>query len=565
MAKKNEGKSQAEIYREERKARLAKASAKQAKKSPKRIKAEQTFTKVTPIVLACVLAVALVGWLLSFAGVPQKITSAMKVGDIRVSKAEYTYYYRAVAGQYVNMAAQYDTYFGAGAGKQYIGYDSSKTPDQQEYDSSVTKIELEEKKDGTKNTWQDFFEYHTKNTVQRYVAIRSEAEKAGMKLSEADMKSIDDQIKEIRETAAESNFSLNAYLRAVYGKGVSESVVRDVMETQLLVDNYVKKMSADFANGYSDEDIQKAYEAAKDDYDTVTLRMFTFETDTDVAEGESLEESAKKKETAKKDAEAKAKAMLAKIKDEKSFKDQALQNAPEDKKDDYKADAATLLKDASKADLGDAGEDAQKWAFDAARKAGDKTVISTDEGVYVFYMVNPRHKSEDSTVDVRHILLSTEEAEGDAAKAEIKKNAEALLEQWKKDGATEDAFAALASEKTEDTGSQQNGGLYEKVAPGKMVEAFDAWIFDSSRKPGDSGIVETEYGYHIMYFVKKNDEPLWKTTIKEDKASADADKKLEEMMKSDEYAVKEKKNVIKSVVKNANESFKSSAYNASQG
>ena len=34
-----------------------------------------------------------------------------------------------------------------------------------------------------------------------------------------------------------------------------------------------------------------------------------------------------------------------------------------------------------------------------------------------------------------------------------------------------------------------------------MVVAFNDWCFDESRKPGDSGLVRTEFGYHIMYFV----------------------------------------------------------------
>ena len=33
-----------------------------------------------------------------------------------------------------------------------------------------------------------------------------------------------------------------------------------------------------------------------------------------------------------------------------------------------------------------------------------------------------------------------------------------------------------------------------------MVAAFDAWCFDEARQAGDTGIVETEYGYHVMYF-----------------------------------------------------------------
>ena len=38
-----------------------------------------------------------------------------------------------------------------------------------------------------------------------------------------------------------------------------------------------------------------------------------------------------------------------------------------------------------------------------------------------------------------------------------------------------------------------------------MVTAFNDWCFDDSRKAGDTGIVETEYGYHIMYYVGDSD------------------------------------------------------------
>ena len=35
-----------------------------------------------------------------------------------------------------------------------------------------------------------------------------------------------------------------------------------------------------------------------------------------------------------------------------------------------------------------------------------------------------------------------------------------------------------------------------------MVPAFNEWIFDPSRNTGDTAIVETEFGFHIMYFVQ---------------------------------------------------------------
>ena len=33
-----------------------------------------------------------------------------------------------------------------------------------------------------------------------------------------------------------------------------------------------------------------------------------------------------------------------------------------------------------------------------------------------------------------------------------------------------------------------------------MVSEFEDWSIDPARKEGDVGIVETTYGYHVMYF-----------------------------------------------------------------
>lgn len=119
-------------------------------------------------------------------------------------------------------------------------------------------------------------------------------------------------------------------------------------------------------------------------------------------------------------------------------------------------------------------------------------------------------------INVRHILFTFDTQEGasedevNAAKEKAKAKAEALLEEWKTDP-TEEHFKELAMANTEDPGSKENGGLYENVVPGQMVQTFNDWCFEKDRKTGDYGIVETEYGYHLMYFVSKADTLYWKT------------------------------------------------------
>lgn len=118
--------------------------------------------------------------------------------------------------------------------------------------------------------------------------------------------------------------------------------------------------------------------------------------------------------------------------------------------------------------------------------------------------------------DVRHILVNVESAAGndtytDSDWETCKAEAQQILDDWKAGEATEDTFAALAVEKSEDTGSSYNGGLYEGLTKDtNFVKNFKEWYMDESRQVGDTGLVQSDYGYHIMYFVGSED--IWYAT-----------------------------------------------------
>lgn len=146
----------------------------------------------------------------------------------------------------------------------------------------------------------------------------------------------------------------------------------------------------------------------------------------------------------------------------------------------------------------------------------------TDEELEAYFDAHADSYSESEvtketrTVDVRHILI-TPEGEGEyteEAWAAALEQAESILAQWQAEEATEESFAALANEHSTDPGSNTNGGLYTDVTPGQMVEAFNDWCFDSERQIGDTGIVQTNYGYHIMFYV--GDQLVWKGYAKND-------------------------------------------------
>lgn len=118
---------------------------------------------------------------------------------------------------------------------------------------------------------------------------------------------------------------------------------------------------------------------------------------------------------------------------------------------------------------------------------------------------------ESKVVDVRHILVAAEDPDSEDSWKEAEEKAQKILDEFLAGDKTEDSFAAMASERTEDPGSKQTGGLYQNVVQGQMVPEFDQWCFDASRKTGDTGIVKTDYGYHVMYFV--SDRLIWKDQV----------------------------------------------------
>ena len=136
------------------------------------------------------------------------------------------------------------------------------------------------------------------------------------------------------------------------------------------------------------------------------------------------------------------------------------------------------------------------WAFDDARQEGDTTVAAYGEKGYYAVLFHSRSRNDYHTVSVRHILVDSEE------------KANELLQQYNDGEQTEDAFAALAVANSTDSNAS-SGGLYTDIYRGQMVSEFEDWCFDPSRQAGDTGIVQTSYGYHVMYFVSTNENPYW--------------------------------------------------------
>ena len=82
-----------------------------------------------------------------------------------------------------------------------------------------------------------------------------------------------------------------------------------------------------------------------------------------------------------------------------------------------------------------------------------------------------------------------------------------------------------------------------------MVDEFENWSLAKDRKYGDVGIVESSYGYHIMYHVGA-ETTTWKDVIKTDLATEKYNDFAEKIIKEDNVKIE---NEDTAVIELANE------------
>lgn len=150
----------------------------------------------------------------------------------------------------------------------------------------------------------------------------------------------------------------------------------------------------------------------------------------------------------------------------------------------------------------------------AEKATTDGVKVSEDE-MKTYY---ERSKQE---IKARHILVDKEE--------DAKKIYEEL-----KNGAD---FAAIAKEKSKDTGSAQEGGLLPTFSVGQMVTEFEDASY--SLKPGEmSQPIKSQHGYHIIKLEEKTDKKSGVKPYNEMKDKIEKDLKAKKAKSVDEVMQK---------------------------
>ena len=482
----------------------------QAEREAKKLK---NYTTVFVVSIILVVAIMIgVAVRIPVTGLIDRNTAAITVGDQELSITDFTYYYVDAINNYYNEAySYYGTYV-----QYFLGFDMTKP--------------LNEQTHNTYGTWAERFMSDAKDNAKNVLSLYEAAVAAGHKLTEEEQETLESNLEYQELMAAYYGYNnVDAYLRASYGVGANLKSYENYYTVNALASSYYDAYAEDLKDTYTDADL-RAYESDNyHAYSSFNFAIYTVKVSdyltggTKDSSGNTTYTDAEKAKAAKDAAEAAKILSSGKYADLNAF-NKAIKGLDLNKNKTVTATeyTNTLYDDIS-------NEEIQEWLAKRLRDPKDiksfKTTSTskdangketTEVTAYQIVYYISRDENKTNLVDVMHILVQfeggTTDSNGnktysDAEKAKAKEEAEKLLKQWQEgEKADKDAFAELAKKESDDTGSKENGGLYEDVYPNQMVPAFNDWCFDSARKAGDTGIVETEYGYHVMYFVETNEE-----------------------------------------------------------
>ena len=464
--------------------------------------------KIISVVTIFILCISLSGCSALFAGLVLKSpvqsaaaqhTTALQIGRHDISAVELNYFYIDAITEYVN---QYNSYI------QYF-MDVSKPLNEQVYDTETGK------------TWADTFLDQAIESAKNTYALYDAAIAAGHTLSESEVSAMTQLYENMDTYAALYGYNdADQYLMAIYGAGATSSSYKLYYQAVVMASSYYAAYAKNLKDSYNDVTLRQfegneGYKYNSYSYSTIYLNADKFSSELDLRRAVTILADSDNNTVEK---------LNAAIRD----MEMEMLNVPSS----GTFSTVTTQEDTLYSSINSL---AQEWISSDLREPGDITCIDYMMdgelmGVYVvlFHGVNDNRFA---LANVRHILIAyeggtTNIATGetvytDEEKQTAREEALKIYQQWLEGPKTEDSFAELARLFTDDSNADQ-GGLYEDIFPGQMVDSFNHWCFDG-RKPGDHIILETEYGWHIMYYSGDSETTYRNYMVANEKLTVDMD------------------------------------------
>ncbi len=493
-------------------------------------KKQSAYTVTFIVVMVLVAAIFLTSVLIS----PIKnlgITSstAITVNGHKVGGREFNYFYVDSIQTFCSDFASYGNY--AATLMQMYGLNPNASLDSQIFNEE------------TGDTWVDYFSKSALESVKWTYAMYDEAMAKGFALTEDQKESIAYMEEYLKVVATNSNMSVNEYIRNIYGSTANLKSYLEYYELTAVATLYASEYydSLEFSN----EDFRNHEKNKYNEYSSYSYATVTIDSSTYLSGGEKVTDEDGKTTTVYTDEEKKA-ALDAALADvntliaDETIKDADTFNTAIAALEEYdEKKTCTEVTETLYSNLNISNEEMKAWLTSDEREAGDiahfenKTTTDDVETVTGYTVILFLNCNDNTSYEgtVRHLLVAfegTTDANGnttytDEQKEVAAKKAAELLAEYDAGAKTEEAFIALQKEHSDDVdskGNLNNDGIYEHVSPASnYVAEFENWAY-ADHEPGDTGIIETTYGYHIMYYVEDGEHTYRDILIEAELAKA---------------------------------------------
>ncbi|MBO5683251.1 MAG: hypothetical protein J6S10_04640 [Clostridia bacterium] len=262
-------------------------------------------TAIAVVVAILVLAMC-AGSILTANGFFKRHTYPVKSDNYKISTTMMNYFYQQQVSNFKNNYSSYTS---------YLGVDLSGDLKAQPFSDTAKQLL------GTTApiaTWHDYLVEATKSQTKQLLMLCEEANARGIKLEEAELTSMNQEIFTLESAASMYGYSIDQMVASQYGEGMKLKDLKAALKLKALANKLLTQVQDELLAGITDTDITNRYNEKPDVYDHVDYLYYNQNINyTDVAKevlGADYTEAELKAESAKV-----LEAYAAKIADAKAF------------------------------------------------------------------------------------------------------------------------------------------------------------------------------------------------------------------------------------------------------
>lgn len=467
------------------------------KKANQGIKAARRSKIIAGTIITVMVLIA-VGWFVYISGLLPKVLTGVKITKTvdgitqtmdNISVAETNYHYYQVL----------NSYYGYGI-----------IPDDVDMDSVFNPT--------TGQTYREFMLDQAAEELMNSAVVNDVANSNGYQAHSGASRYADINIESAENTATLYGFpSIEQYLQALYGNGMSSRILRNCIERQAYTQEYENYMRQ-FELAPDEAELLAAYEANPTVYQRVNMNYYFFQAEQDEDGNYDVDAAVSQAES------------VARATDSSNFMELVVAQIGEETADIAgftNENNPTFQVGLSNGEVDSICEGFADFLFADEREEGDTEVFETETGAFVVRF-DVRYTYDDPTVAYRTLTIYNEANVSGATPEEIAAGLSAAMDRANSlvtPGMDSLAFADLVKANSDSATEIITGGFTDSVIADKFEESetnilsnrdiiLGEWLFDTARTHGDFVVLASDDNAYVTIYYFEYTMPAWMQTAR---------------------------------------------------